>query len=526
MNWELTTPALILFFSADIAVFVAAMVWKRRAIPGGMVLFWLMVAVAEWSLASALEAASVTLSAKIFWSKVEYLGSACSPTIFLIFSLEYSQNKKWLTRRNLLLFWGLPIFFILLTATNEWHHLIWTGFTPSPVPASNLYIYHHGPGYWLYIGYVYLFVLIATLLLVQAYMRFPRIFRQQIGAMLIGAAFPWISSAMYAFDLNPLPGLELIPISFSFTGVALSWGISHLKLFDLMPIARDALIENLRGGVLVLDTQNRIVDMNPAARHLFDMANPEMGGEVRGVFGKWPALVDILEQKPGHLIEVHLSKQPPRFLDVQVVPIPDRRGRRAGYLATIHDITDRKQAEIALETKSHQLEQLVITDDLTSLYNRRHINDVLKAEYERSARYNSPLSIAYFDIDDFKLINDRHGHACGDEVLKIIARELRRSIRAVDVPARMGGDEFLVVFPHTQPDQVWNVLERLRLSLGKRSIGNAGIPIHISGGITAWYPEDSPDQVLNRVDRLLYEAKQKGKNHFLIDPDRINSAES
>ncbi len=515
MFWQITPAAAILLAAALIVALTDWLVWRRHDTLAGIELFWLLSAIFVWCFSSAMEAAAPSLPVKVLWSKIEYLGSNSTPPLLLIFSLTYTRHRPWLTCWRTVLLWTLPVITVLLAATNEWHHLIWTGFVPESLAGANLYVYLHGPAYWLYVSYIYIYAAAAAVLVLQQVLRTSQVFRKQSGLILCSMIFPWVGSVMYVLDLNPLPGLDTTPISFAFTALVIAWAIFSTHLLDLVPVARDLLIENLIDGVLVIDQHDRIVDANPAAIQLLGVPGIRIGAAVSEDLRNWPALVSALTRKTSEAVEITMDGTPSRQLEVHVTPITDSRAETAGYLATLRDITPRKQIESALREKSLELERLAVTDSLTGLYNRRAVDEVLEREFRQAEMERTPLSLALFDIDDFKRVNDQYGHHQGDEVLKSLAECLRKNIRLADLAARTGGDEFLIIFPGTDLNMARIGMERFVSCWN--SIENEQQKIHntLSCGVTTWFPGDTPEEALKRVDLLLYQAKQQGKNRII-----------
>ena len=160
------------------------------------------------------------------------------------------------------------------------------------------------------------------------------------------------------------------------------------------------------------------------------------------------------------------------------------------------------------------------TDPLTGVGTRRVLENVLKAECARSARYQRIFSVAIADLDRFKQINDRSGHAAGDRALKLLAKLIRRNIRETDfVVARYGGDEFVIVMPETPLSGGQILLERIRRQVTKLSIPTVENPA-ISCGVTEWNPSppDTPETIMERADTALYEAKRTGRNKVVALP--------
>jgi two-component system cell cycle response regulator len=156
------------------------------------------------------------------------------------------------------------------------------------------------------------------------------------------------------------------------------------------------------------------------------------------------------------------------------------------------------------------LEELAYSDELTRLYNRRFLSRQLSALVRSATRHDRTLSIVLADIDRFKSINDRHGHARGDAVLARVAARLVQVLREEDYAGRWGGEEFLILLPDVDEVGAQATAERLRSSVGDRPV--AGLRVTISAGCATWMAGESPDDVLRRADAALYEAKRAGRD--------------
>jgi diguanylate cyclase (GGDEF)-like protein len=167
-----------------------------------------------------------------------------------------------------------------------------------------------------------------------------------------------------------------------------------------------------------------------------------------------------------------------------------------------------------LLTMTAKLELLVQRDELTSLYNRRHMVAVMQAECKRAERTGTPLSVAMLDLDHFKRINDTLGHQVGDQVLQAVAKAASLRLRSTDVLARWGGEEFLLLMPATTATEATFAVARIRQALAQLDLHMAGQPLGItfSAGLTEWQAGESMDQMLERADQLLYRAKHRGRN--------------
>jgi two-component system, cell cycle response regulator len=174
------------------------------------------------------------------------------------------------------------------------------------------------------------------------------------------------------------------------------------------------------------------------------------------------------------------------------------------------------QSVIALDNaKLHRIvERQAFVDGLTGLANRRQAEDALATELSRAARFGGPLSIVIGDLDGFKAVNDDHGHPVGDTVLREFARVLERSVRDVDVAARWGGEEFLLVLPGTDADGAVRLAERIREQLEGQTLltPDGAVRVTASFGVVEADEESRPIQLVAAADAALYEAKRSGKN--------------
>jgi two-component system cell cycle response regulator len=180
----------------------------------------------------------------------------------------------------------------------------------------------------------------------------------------------------------------------------------------------------------------------------------------------------------------------------------------------------RKRYTDYLRSNLDQSLELAVTDQLTGLHNRRYMTSQLEALMRRSAAGGEPVSVLMVDIDHFKRVNDSYGHAVGDEVLEEFAVRLASNVRAVDLPVRHGGEEFVVVMPDTDTEDARRIAERIRLHVGGAPFrvrgGGELLTVTISAGVaTSCGPDDTPARLLKRADEALYEAKAGGRNRVI-----------
>ena len=268
MEWQLTPAALIYLGAALTGAATALVARRHRHVRGATPLAALMVAASLWALCDAVETAAPEMATKILASKISHIGIQAVAVLFLIFVLRYTRRDAWLTHGRLAALWIMPAITVLMVFTNEWHHLIWQSVEIVMLPTGPDTFYVHGLFFWFATAYDYLLLVVGTVLLLET-LRYERdVYRKQSAILIAAVTVPWLGNVLYLSSFNPLPGLDWTSLAFIITGVLVAYAIFVLRLFDLVPVARNVLIERMSDALLVTDSHNRVVDANPAARQL------------------------------------------------------------------------------------------------------------------------------------------------------------------------------------------------------------------------------------------------------------------
>lgn len=533
MNYLITPHGTILFLTASLSLLVGVTAWQRKSLLAGRLLTLFMLSTCLWALFSGVEAGSFGLSTKVFWSKMEYLGFVWASPLCFLFIMAYSNHWKWIKPYSFILIGVISIITLILAWTNEYHGLIWNAFHPGNT-RLNLVVYEHGTWFFIYTGFQFILFCISLIVLIRdlRYQKPP--YRQQTITILAAIILPAIVGILYSFRISPIPGLDWMPICTFFTGLLFTWSIYHYRLLDLVPIAREMLVEQMLDGMIVLDDQHRIIDINPSARRMIKYGSSiSIGDSLASVLPDLHAtLTGSKNRSTTQVLAFQETSSDQRYVDVRFSIIQGSKAGTNCSLLILRDITRRKTIEDSLNKANQELEKRLeeiqklqtqlkeesIRDPLTNLYNRRYLEDSLQREFAHAARDHYPVSIIMADIDHFKRVNDTYGHTVGDVVLQKLSGLLINSFRMEDIVCRYGGEEFIVVMPGTTAETAFLRTENFRQSVEDNlmEIGDKSVRITISAGV-AVFPEDGDnvDGVIKKADLALYQAKSAGRNRVV-----------
>ena len=348
--------------AAVLSLLSAAAVMERKANPGNRLFALLMLSLSVWSTASIFEAGALSAAGKLTWSKWQYFGVVSISPLWLLFTAEYTNQKKFMSSFLRYLVWVIPIITLVLAFTNEYHDLLWKEIYIPENAVNHVAIYDHGFWFVIHIGFSYFVLVIGTYWLIKALLNAPRKKRGQATVIFISMVISWASNIIYVLGFSPVKGLDITTLSFTFVALVLTWMIFGNRLFDLIPIARNALVDNMTDGVIVLDPDDRVIDINPAAIKLAGYEGPSpIGLSIWEMFIEYLDLIEPLRDKQNVHTELTLPGDRPRYLDVKIDSIPTGDKATNGQLITIRNITRRKTSELKEQEQRQFTEVLVDT---------------------------------------------------------------------------------------------------------------------------------------------------------------------
>lgn len=345
---------------AAVSSFVLAIyTWHQSRVsnPIALSVSVLMLLVTGWLLLHILEIAGDDWPLKEFGYQAKFLGVVFVPVAWFIFALQYTGRHTDQPRLRILLLSIVPTLTTILIWTNDSHHLMWSKRTFTTSGDLHIIVGTVAGWFWVHAVYSYLLIFGGAYLLFRRFISSPRLYRRQLTSVMIAVAVPMTANAITIVGNMPI---DFTPYAFVITGITFAWGLLRYQLLDLLPVARSLVVDSMVDGMIVLDAQARIVDVNPAAEKIIGRNESDLIGkpimEAIGLLARQPELVqrhNVPEMTQG---EITLNEgDQVRYLDVRVSPLHDKAGTLTGRVIMLRDITERKLAEQRIQNQNEAL---------------------------------------------------------------------------------------------------------------------------------------------------------------------------
>lgn len=488
---------------------------------------------------------------QLFYVKLAFVDASLLTAGWIFFTILLSGQSQFLKRKILMLLFIPAIISSLgvVLNPNGWFVL----------PVNGGYVERiYGPIFWINISILVIHAIVSLYIIYVALVsdQAPRI-KNQVMYMLKGILAVTVFLMLDIFlnvvldDYLPvIPGFTSLGIVISAIFFVIT--IHQDKVFDIVTIAHQDIIDTLEYGILVLDDHEKVVEINQAlhplllmeAGDLFDISGILPGSTVENAnfllrYRECPDEVAEIEfWKPDIQLYIHIHAAPIMVNAVRVgriITFQDMSELRRLIEETNHQnsiLQERNESLIKVQEELFQtnrkLTKMAITDSLTGCYNRHYLTQQLESEVTKNREYRAPSTLILIDIDFFKAVNDRYGHLAGDAVICGTVDILQQTIRQDDILARYGGEEFIIYLPDTDESQALLLAEQLKANIefNKMSIENVDQPVSVTismgllsiSDFTARQPRDAAaylSDLFKSVDEALYEAKDQGRNRIV-----------
>jgi len=529
----------ILYIVTIITLVLAVYSWKKKEVPGAKPLVLLCLAVSFYTFGYGSQLISSNLRQAVFWGKIEYIGFAAIPAIWIL--VAYSISGKTHNKYKIILLCIIPFLTVIFRTTNEWHHLFYSKEAFKSNGYFNVLVLEKGP--WDYVNYVFFVfcIILSTKIYLNIYKKEKGFYKKQALILLITSILPLVTIMINLLGKFPLR-LDSGAFIVIFENLLFVHGVLRYNFIHIIPLSRKKIFDWIYDGVLVIDTKLNLLDYNQVAKVIFPELDKKMTGlpinvslksndEFVSIIEHWLSIIqndnisEKVKEEEADTYKFSLYDNIERQIKDYKVRITSLKARKniIGMTVMISDITKENQI-------LRKLEELAQTDYLTGLFSRRRFFEIMTYEAKRTFRTKEPLSLIIFDIDHFKQINDKWGHQTGDKVLKEISEITKKCVRETDSVARYGGEEFIILLPGIVASEAALIAERIRKQFENHIIimEKDIIRLTASFGIAQFtdnqFDTNYIDKIVSYADQALYKAKEMGRNRSEVFFEEFNTS--
>ncbi|MEZ4594277.1 MAG: PAS domain S-box protein [Chloroflexota bacterium] len=370
MNFALTPYLFVLFLSVSVCWFIAFYSWRRHQITAANTFAFLMLSAGFWAFFYMLELVAVTLPTKLVFFNLKQLGASLIGPALLLFALRFTQQRI----RYMRLVYGLlliePIATQVIFWTNSWHGLAGTAVLRTDIAPFPLLQFEFGAWYWLSIFIGYLLFAQATLIFVVRLPGANKVYRKQLGLLLGGFVFPWAVGTLGIFGVFNWQFFDVTTFVLWLSGAFIGYGMFRYQFLQLSPVAYSAVFSSIRDGIVVMDENGRISEINPAALHLLGLRIREaLGQQIADILPI--ATTDFLQKREPNsdfnLAFFYEQGSQNRYLEVHGAKLVSSIYNTSGFVLILYDVTERKLAEKAWEFSENRYRTIFETDSAATI---------------------------------------------------------------------------------------------------------------------------------------------------------------
>ncbi|WP_322816727.1 histidine kinase N-terminal 7TM domain-containing protein [Chloroflexus sp.] len=323
--------------------------WPYRQLSVVKVFLGMMFSIIWWSLWHALELSNASIAGKVLLSNIQYMSVVSVPLLWLLFALFYTDRAHLLPRSVVYSLILLQSGFLIGAWTNGWHWLMWPT-VELTYTAGGLWVLTgpNGPLWYASVLSAYAMVFAGTVLMINQAIRSQSFYRSQVISLVVGALLPWAASILFVTGLSPIPFVDLTPVAFALSGLAFTVAIQRYRAFDLLPAAREMIVDQMPDAIIVLDMHDRIIDLNPAAQAILSVTIDVLGQPLTHGAPRW-LIEQVRDRYEGQFEVQHTGETGATTYDLRCTTLRNRDGRPMGRIFVLRDITLFKQAAQALQ---------------------------------------------------------------------------------------------------------------------------------------------------------------------------------
>lgn len=470
--------------------------------------FFLSIAISVYSFGYSQEILQTNLPAINKWLKIEYLGGAFVPSLWLIVISELSGYVETFTNKvkNFLILFGFFILFMFFT--NEWHKLYYS--SQSLIFYKDFVLISTGKGFLYIIFLLYEFlVLFYTMFISLSIMHKENNHMKNQFRLILWASIVIAGAMVLNISGGHYYKFDFLPMASVFFQILLGLSIFRFGLINYIPIAYEFIIKNMKEGLLVVDKEGLIVNYNEAFANLANINNKILGKPVKELSIYSEGLESFFKDKISYVLDKKPLSMELNGKHYKInYTLVGEAFQVYAWVFLFYDIT--KEQEYL-----KQVEYYATYDALTGLLNRRAFYDELEAIRD----VLESICVVTFDFDHFKTINDTFGHLAGDMVLQHYGTTINNYARDKGgITARFGGEEFVLALLDYQLDEAKIFAEELRSLIEKESLIYEDFTLKITGsfGVAQLKEGEEITNLLRRADKALYNSKETGRNRISI----------
>lgn len=501
-----------LIISIIATTFFSAFIQSRGKGDYVKVLFLLSIAIDLYLFGYLQELSSLTLEKKLFWNTFQYFGIPFVSALWLTACLMYTGHFKPYLKTKLLFIYSVPLLTFVLRFTNELHHLYFRTFQLQGTNGYSILVKTGGIGFDIQ-GIHSGIMVLATLILYSITFVKKRDLSGEKILYMIGASLLACLGLVFTDGLGIDYMALLLPITIIFVMTA----IFRNDFLEIKMLARELVFENSKEGIILLNTELRILDFNETAKSILQGQTFILDKQPLDAVVERAHPLNVLLKSSVPAVWMAETQKGTFYYEITTTNLFRRNGMISGKVKIFRDITE-------MQLRTNYLKMQASFDELSGLMNRRAFTNSCQTSLNSGILSHDRYFLYMMDLDFFKKINDTYGHIGGDCIIEGFGDLLKQSFQGNDLSGRLGGEEFAVFLNAENQSAAYDRAEQFRKSVEAWHVmfQNHSLNVTVSIGIAEACQHDNIHDLLNKADKALYQSKETGRNRSSIY-DKVSS---